>query len=288
MDKAATLRESITKSFVEDMKRSNLPWRCPWNQGASGMPMNFVSRRPYSGVNALMLMGARYESPLWGSKSAWEKVGAHPRHEEKPTRIVGIGMMPSRNSRGQIKKDASGKAIWFTIVKQWEVYNILQLSGDVAKYMTNANCEPDFEPAEALIMATGAKIKHGGKKAFYCHASDSIHVPNKRAFVSMSDYYETIFHELCHWCEKTHRVGRAKDHTYAFGELVAEIGACFLSAQLRVPLAEQMLEKSRSYLAHWLEAMGGNTKYIFDAAARASKVADYLFDFTKEATNVAA
>lgn len=141
------------------------------------------------------------------------------------------------------------------------------------------NVDPDFGPAEKLIAATGANIRIGGDRASYNYDGDFIRVPSKRKFDSIADYYETEFHELIHWTEKKGRVGQRKDHTYAFGELVAEIGACYLCAELCVPHAAKMLTKSASYLSEWLKSFGSNPKYIFDAAAQASKAVDYLLKF---------
>jgi len=145
---------------------------------------------------------------------------------------------------------------------------------------TVLNTDPDFEPAEALIAATKADIRHKGARAFYKRRPDDfIQVPPKPKFNSMSDYYETVFHELFHWSEDADRVGQHKDHDYPFGELVAELGACFILAELGVPLADKMIESSQGYLKSWLSKMGGDHKYLFKASTQASKVADYLLSY---------
>jgi antirestriction protein ArdC len=104
-------------------------------------------------------------------------------------------------------------------------------------------------------------------------------MPSKRLFESMADYYQTLFHELIHATEKSTRVGQREGHDYCFGELVAEMGACFLLTELGVPLSEQMIPKSQSYLQNWLSKMGGDPKYVFAAASQASKATDYLLGF---------
>lgn len=147
-------------------------------------------------------------------------------------------------------------------------------SGDVI-----ANTEPDFAPAEALLKATKAKIKHGGTTACYMRSSDIIRMPPKRSFLTMTDYYQSVFHELAHWTEAEGRVGRCEEHTEAWGELVAEMSSYFTLMALGVPLAEKMLPKTQAYLASWLKAMGEDSKFLFKAAALASKVSDYLLTF---------
>lgn len=147
------------------------------------------------------------------------------------------------------------------------------------------NTEPDFAPAEQLMDLCGAEFVHKGSTACWNTRTDKISSPPKRSFDSMADYYQTNFHELIHWTQKPSRVGIKKQDgddprlQYAFNELVAEIGACFVLIELGVPRSEKMLPKSQSYLADWLKQMGGNAKFIFEAASHASKAADYLLAF---------
>lgn len=143
---------------------------------------------------------------------------------------------------------------------------------------------PNYEPAEHLITSTGADIRHGGDCAIYNLTKDYIQVPDKASFNTLCDYYQTTFHELGHWTKPENRVGREKvfdDQTssYAFEELVAEISACFVSIEIGVPLAQEMLPKSQSYIKHWLQTMQNDPKYIFAASSQASKVVDYLLKF---------
>ena len=160
------------------------------------------------------------------------------------------------------------------------------------------NSDPDFEPAEELLKASCADIRYkkGGDKAAYNRISDFIVMPTKPSFKSITDFYQTAFHELGHWTEKEERVGTKEfvrdDQTsvtdeekmiYGWRELVAEISSCFILMEIGVPRSEQMLPKSQAYLAHWLEKMGDNPKYIFEAATWASKVTDYLLNFVGKA-----
>lgn len=151
--------------------------------------------------------------------------------------------------------------------------------------IAKGNDEPEFGPAENLLSATGVEIIHGGARASYYPVSDHIKMPEKKVFHSMREYYEVIFHELIHWTGHPSRLNRSQKSRkedrdeYAFEELVAEIGACFVCAELQIPCAEKMLEKSQSYVQHWLSQMSGDSSYIFDAARLASEAADFVFKF---------
>jgi hypothetical protein len=65
---------------------------------------------------------------------------------------------------------------------------------------------------------------------------------------------------------------------YAAGELVAEMSACILAAELGIPSGES-LENHAAYLRSWLTAMKADSSFIFKASTQASKVTDYLLTF---------
>ena len=68
--------------------------------------------------------------------------------------------------------------------------------------------------------------------------------------------------------------GRFGDASYAMEELVAELGAAFLCAELGI--SAQPREDHAGYIAHWLEVMRKDAAAIFTAAAKASEAARYL------------
>lgn len=144
---------------------------------------------------------------------------------------------------------------------------------------------PNYQPADELIQKSKANIKHGGDRAFYAYKPrDYIAMPQKADFETMTDYYQTLFHELAHWTMTDDRVGRInkfeeKAESYAFEELVAELSACFVLTEIGVPLAETVMTKSQSYIRNWLSRMKDDPKYIFTASTQASKVVDYLLGF---------
>lgn len=292
---AQEIRQQITNQMVEALKKDTVPWRRPWSSSINcGLAANFFSKRRYTGINTLILMFASmakgYKSKFWGTAAAWKKhCGAYVKKGETATSVTLFNMI-AKKVNGKPQKNAAGKDILFPLLRFFPVFNVEQLNLSkpeiaeaVAKYLVQEgetrNNEPNYGPAEELIKATGAKIEEDGDRAAYVIGEDRIIVPNRRRFDTMADYYETVLHELGHWTEKDDRVGKKEDHKYAWGELVAEMAACFLMTELQVPMAEKILANSQSYVANWLEGMAGDTKFIFDAASQASKVADYLLAF---------
>ncbi len=64
------------------------------------------------------------------------------------------------------------------------------------------------------------------------------------------------------------------DEGYAAEELVAELGACFLCADLGIALEPR--DDHAAYLKSWLEVLRNNNRAIFTAASHAQRAAEYL------------
>src|SRR3954465_10066192 len=110
---------------------------------------------------------------------------------------------------------------------------------------------------------TGIPVHYGGARGFYSPSGDFVQVPPKASFTEPDEYYETVFHELVHATEHPSRLNWSRkeaDNTYAMGELVAEIGACYLARELGVPASENVTNHV-AYLAHWLRAMKDDSRF---------------------------
>ena len=95
-------------------------------------------------------------------------------------------------------------------------------------------------------------------------------------------------HELCHWSEHESRLNwsrKDKENTYALGELVAEIGSCYLCRELGVPASDD-LTNHIAYVGNWLQAMRNDPRFIFVASGLASKAADFILGFSRKPEDV--
>jgi antirestriction protein ArdC len=83
-----------------------------------------------------------------------------------------------------------------------------------------------------------------------------------------------------HWTRHESRLdrdlGRKRfgDAGYAMEELVAEIGAAFLCADLGI--TPETREDRAAYIASWFKVLKDDKRAIFTAASHAQKAADYL------------
>jgi antirestriction protein ArdC len=58
------LYKSITQSIIAELEKGAAPWIRLWKDGnrTGIMPVNYGTRRPYSGINIVILWAAREES----------------------------------------------------------------------------------------------------------------------------------------------------------------------------------------------------------------------------------
>jgi antirestriction protein ArdC len=130
--------------------------------------------------------------------------------------------------------------------------------------------------ADAFFAASGAQIINSGRNPCYIPALDQIHMPKLAAFETAAGYYATLAHELVHWTGHKSRLDRFTDTaktSYAFEELVAELGACFLLPGMGIA---PDTANSAAYVQSWLRALRNDKKFIFQAASAAQKAVDFL------------
>jgi antirestriction protein ArdC len=297
------IREEITTKIVAALEKDLLPWRQMWAANSTGSHTNVSSKRPYSGVNPLVLqlhaMEHHFQSRWWGTYRQWHDLGCFikRRPDDVEPGKWGCGIVVYIPVTKEVVDPKTGieeeERYW--LLRKFVVFNAEQVEGMEAELYqafetVSETATPDYEPAEELVQATGATIYFGGDRAFYRTPSpegsfpnhsdgDWIQVPHKSCFVE-GGYYPTILHELAHWSEV--RVGwERSEQNYAMGELIAEIAACYLTNELGIPNAEP-IENHAAYLKSWLKSMKSDPNFIFKAAKQASKVTDFLLSFVRQ------
>ncbi len=277
------LYQTVTKKIIASLERGTAPWIRPWTGGDfDPAPANATTLRPYRGINVLLLnlqsMTRGFENNRWLTFQQALSVGACVRKGEHGTPVVFFKMHEIDATNAERRPAEERKVI--PLLRSFTVFNTDQIDGLPAALAPAAAPVAVWEAldtAEHIIDASGAQVRHGGSRAFYAPAEDIIQIPARSAFGSASDYYATALHELTHWTGHPSRCNRplGKRHgidAYAFEELVAEMGAAFLTSHCRLPGRMQ----HDSYIASWLTALRSDKRLIFTAASQAQKAADYL------------
>jgi antirestriction protein ArdC len=148
-------------------------------------------------------------------------------------------------------------------LKAYTVFNAQQIGGLTGDYYALAesprNLAERLGHAEAFFAATKIETKHGGNRAFYSPSQDFIQLPPFESFENRETYYSTRCHESVHATLHKSRLDRSfsskrfGDEGYAVEELVAELGAAFLCADLGI--TPEVQPDHAAYLDCWLKVM---------------------------------
>jgi len=280
--------ERVTSSIIAALEAGVKPWHQPWNvEHAAGRitrPLR-ANGVPYRGVNVLMLWGesvARgYVAPIWMTFKQARELGGHVRKGEHGSLVVYASTL-TRTEEDASTGEELERSIPF--MKGYTVFNVEQVEGLPAQYYAQPAPREDsierIAHADAFVNATRADISHGGGMASYNVGNDVVRMPPFEAFRDSESYYATLIHELTHWTRHPSRLdrdlGRKRwgDAGYAMEELVAELGAAFVLADLDI--APMPRDEHASYIASWLKVLTEDKRAIFSAAAHAQRAADYL------------
>jgi antirestriction protein ArdC len=279
------IHQHITDQIIAAIEGGAGEFRLPWHRSAGNImrPVNIASKNAYRGVNILTLWATAdekgYSSGTWGTYKQWAEAGAQVRKGEKSAYIVFYKEIT-------VGSDDSDEAETRLFARATPVFAAEQVDGFAAPVIeTPATVIPPIEQAEAFVAKTGASITHGGSRAFYRPSTDSIQLPPREAFIGSPTstgaeaYYSTLLHELTHYTSHESRCNRQLgkrfgDDAYAMEELVAELGAAFLCADLGISDAPRA--DHAQYLDHWLTVMKADKKALFTAASKASEAVTFL------------
>lgn len=284
--------QRITDRIVQHLENGVKPWSQPWKSGEGALKRPLRHNGvPYTGINVLMLWSAGleqgYQSRIWITFRQADELGAHVRKGEKGSLVV----YANRILKTETTEAGQEVEREIPFLKGFTVFNTDQIEGLPEHYY--AKPPPMFESpalridhAEAFFAATGADIRQRGGRAFYRQDADFVQVPPIEAFPEAEEYYATLAHEVIHWTKHPKRLAREfgrkswGDEGYAIEELVAELGAAFLCADLDlVPGGGAgVREDHASYIASWLKVLKDDKRAIFSAASHAQKAADFLHD----------
>jgi antirestriction protein ArdC len=334
--------DMITDSIISVIEENEtLPWQKRYGTGFDhGMATNFASKKPYRGINWVMLnffkwiredgkkklVEGSFKNPYFLTFNQVDDLGGKVKkgavaqkaffftllykyEQADPELEFGtydrdklIDWLNDNSSQINLMKSAGGQyGGTFTaeeiadqsvipIVKYYSVFNGEDIEGidfggdfDAEKLSE----EDKIEIAEQIFQSYPNKpeLKHDEQKPFYNRKKDFINMPQFGSYDEPQYYYSTLFHESIHSTGHKSRLDREfgkqfGDEKYAFEELVAEMGAAYLSAEAGILFKTR--EQSAAYLKNWnerlVEAMKEHNKFFFRAASRSQEAADYILD----------
>jgi antirestriction protein ArdC len=287
--------DAQAEALLESIKAGVAPWAKPWQ--TLGAQRNARTGRLYRGVNALYLSVASssgaYELPLWLTWRQARDLGGHVKDAQWDKGYGVIWFRPDE----RVKTDGDGNVVLDEngdpeLVRFWRsgaqvVYNVAQTTVDPAKYAKYVPEElPELERnarierfIEAVSKGSSFDLKYGGDVACYRPLSDEVVIPPARLYRAIAEFYSTHFHEFGHATGHKSRLARGVgglaivgEEAYAEEELVAELTAAFVGAELQLDGRCQHAE----YLGHWFKRLEDDTRYFYKAASKAKKAVAWL------------
>lgn len=282
--------QAVTDRIVAMLEAGTKPWQRSWSTdpavitGAMQRPLRNTGEA-YRGMNVLNLWCAAQvrglQSRYWFTYKGAQALGAQVRKGARSEFAFFVG---------QTTKEAEtegGADRTISFLKCYHVFNGDEVDNLPPRFAPVASepvaapvCPHERRPdVDAFFAGAGVKLAHGGDRAFYMPSGDAVRMPELAQFNSAEAYYATLAHEAVHWTGHESRCARPfgkrfGDAAYAVEELVAELGAAFLCADLGI--SDQPRADHADYLAQWLKVLKGDNRAIFTAAAAADRAAGFL------------
>lgn len=289
----------ITNAIIGDLEKGIRPWIRPWDAGVAPCRPLRNNGEPYRGINVLWLWRAAavagYTSPYWFTFRQALEFGGHVRKGEKSSLVVYANLY----TKTEEDDDREPRERHIPFLKAYSVFNADQIENIPPRFTAASAAGDDMNfdhwpnaLAEEFFTNTGAALREDGSRAYYSVLEDAVYMPPLGKFEEAERYYSTLAHEMTHWTGHPTRVPRNFPRTvfgtsnYAREELVAELGAAFLCADLGLSLTPRT--DHADYIGNWLQVLRNDKRAIFQAAALAQKATDFLHHLQPAAIETAA
>jgi antirestriction protein ArdC len=309
-----TTYQVITDRILELIKQGGLIWRKPWNNkvnGSTDLAHNYVTKNIYRAGNYYLnflsfglkvkVKGKerviKYDKPYYFTFKQITDLGGKVIKGEAGWPVIYFKWLYK-----DIKKDKlvpAEEAIQggklkpgyekFPGLFYYNVFNYAQTEGLKIKIRKSKPKTEDqrIEAAEKIItgMPKAPPIRKGTDRAFYSPRTDYVEIPPLSKFKNEQNYYSVTFHELVHSTGHQSRIGRDLtgkfgSKSYAFEELIAELGASFLCGDSGI--LYYTMKNSAAYIESWssrlAKEMKEDNKFFIRAASAAQAAADFMLD----------
>ena len=236
--------ETITNKIIEKLEEGTIPWKKPFQDG-DGTPVNWVTQKPYRGINTFLLDGGEY-----ATYKQIKDNGGTVLKGEKGNPVVFWKLMDIEDKNTQEDKK-------IPLLKTYTVFKIgVQTKGIEPKRKMVVHEHQAIEQAEEIYKnyMNGPDFTFKNDGAYYKPTLDVVNVPPMKSFADVNAYYSTLFHEMVHSTGHKTRLDRAGvvsfngfgTEQYSKEELVAELGASMLCGVAQID--NTTLDNSASYI----------------------------------------
>ena len=318
---AADIYKMVTDKIIGMLKSASpTDYHRAWKDDAFFIPLNYDSKKPYRGVNHLLLQerigfAGAFRNPYFLTFKQIKKHKGTLKKGAKGYEVIYYSIryvVPADKNSGRKAYSSTNaqKVLDFLhkynlpesevtripMIRYYNVYNGADIENIDFKLdeLQIGRAVPDSATenrAAQLIVENYPNppaIKNEGNQAYYNPASDYIKLPKQEQFDTVNDYYRTLFHELTHSTGHNKRLNRGihlmlEKDDYAKEELVAEFGAVFLSAWAGIMWYNN--KNHAAYLKGWNSAIKeaqSDNKFLMRAASLAQQATDYILALDKD------
>ena len=288
--------QMVTDRIVAQLEQGLIPWYKPWTGVGleDGGAVNYVSRKPYSMLNQ-MLLGREGEYLTF--KQIKERGGSIKKGAKAG--VVVFFTTTTYTKREEVQEDGSTETVsvmkehLMPVLKYYNVFHIDDCEGIESKIKVGEDAGPKISPIESAEKVLNGYVEREKElqfrnniptdRAYYSPTLDLISVPMLTQYEIAEEYYSTTFHEAVHSTMPESRCNRKSEQKLAtFGsedysreELVAEIGSAMLCNNVGID-CEKAFKNSVAYIQGWLKKLKDDNRMIVWAASRAEKAARYI------------
>lgn len=278
--------EIVTERLINQIENGVIPWRQQWSTGiALSKHRNGSSLNFYQGINAFTTALSGFSSPHWYSAKQANELGGSIRQGEKGLPIVYFNFLERENEKkNDIERIPFAR---YSLVFNFDQIDGLpeSISGRIAAKEQISN-DAKIERCERVTLdyLNRPSISFDSNKTFYRPKTDSVHMPEKKYFESIEDFYQVLFHELAHSTGHDSRLKRQGvvnpsyfgNHEYSKEELIAEMTSAFLCSETQID--QKTESNSAAYLSSWLKVLKADPKMLVQSASHAQKAANYILN----------
>lgn len=279
---ARSIYQTVTQRILNSLEQGVVPWRKPW-KGPSALPCNAISKRPYHGINLLLLSMAPFDDHRWLTFRQAQQLGGHVCPGERSSLAVfwkHLDIGEEDDLHGRKRRSVP-------LLRYYHLFNVEQCEAFELPKLDHEDLEGEHERignAEHLVrsMPNPPSIREGGNLAYYRPVDDVAQVPPIGAFLTSDAYYATLFHELGHATGHETRLNRPGvtasiqfgSNDYSREELIAELTSAFCCAALG--LDNSLTDDAASYIQGWLKKLRSDPKVVISASTQGQRAADYI------------
>jgi|9_EtaG_2_1085328.scaffolds.fasta_scaffold04831_3 antirestriction protein ArdC len=302
----------ITEQVIKGLEEGGHKWFQSWAGNTDTMTISHTTGKIYKGINQMLLSMSmyfnEYSSREFITFNQAKKLGGKVKKGSVSDIVVKYNVSYYVNDKikegkriylktdelnmpiipkGYTQKDVNKSMS----VRYFRVFNLDCVEGVEDKHNIDDVIKGSvFEPIkEADLVYSNMRKKptlehRDNIGCYYKPSQHLINMSSQDTFISSDDYYKVLFHELTHSTghkdllnRKTLNTTNANKTAYSQEELVAELGAMFLTNILGLEPKDSE-KNSQAYINGWIKHLKNNPREIVYASGQSQKAVEYILN----------